>query len=287
MVELPAEQVAGSCSYCASQLVDVQRGDASIDGVAPFRVPKAAALDKLRQHLAGRVWAPSELRKLAAGGRVRAELKGLLVPFYAYDARCRSSYRAKIGVHWYRRQTRTGKDGKTRAEQVQETEWFSLTGSAVGQLADHLESASSGLSASDLVGLAGFDLGRTLPFDPHLLAGFEAELPSRPRADVDRDADESIRAKEARRITHRLLPGDAHRKVEIQCDVTVARVQLVLLPVWITAYRHGGEVFRMLVHGQDGRCHGAVPVSRTKVVGAALAVAALGVLVLWLWGVWR
>lgn len=287
IIELPVERVSDACSYCASQLVDTQRGETAIDRVAPFRVPKSAALSRLRSHLARRFWAPRSLRRLAAQGAVDVQLSGVLVPFYAYDAHCRSRYQARVGVHWYRTETVKGKDGKKKEKRIQETEWFPLEGSAVGQLHGHLESASNGLSAAEVVGLRGFDLGRAVGFDPHLLAGWRAELPSRTRALVDAEALHHIEAIEARRITRTILPGDTQRRVQIDCKVEVTSVRLVLLPVWITTYRHSGSVFRMLVNGQTGRCHGKAPVSRAKVVTAAIAVAVIGMVVLYLTGAWR
>ncbi|MBL4687495.1 MAG: hypothetical protein JKY37_23065 [Nannocystaceae bacterium] len=287
IIELPSQQVSGACSYCASQLVDVERGDTHIDRVAPFRVPREAALDRLRQHLAKRLWAPSALRRLAAQGAIETRMHGMLVPFYVYAAQCRSTYRARIGVHWYRKKTVKGKDGKTREKRIQETEWFPLQGSAVGQFHGHFECASRGLTAAESAAIRDFDLGRAVAFDPHLLAGWHAELPSRTSAVVDRQAVGHIRKLEMSRIKDHILPGDTHRGVQADINVELLGVQLILLPVWITTYVYGGEVFRMLVHGQNGTCIGRAPVSRAKVVGAAMLVATLGVAMLYLWGVLR
>jgi len=214
-------------------------------------------------------------------------MRGVLVPFYAYDARCRSTYAAQVGVHWHRTETFKDKEGNKKTRQVQETEWFPLQGSAVEDLRGHLESASMGLPPSEVVGLGAFDLGRALKFDPHLLAGWGAELPSHARAQVDRNAVEHIRVMQARRIKRRLLPGDTSRSVSIKTETELLAVELLLLPVWVTTYQHAGKVYRLLVHGQSGRCHGEVPVSRAKVVTAALLVAVLGVIALYLWGVYR
>lgn len=278
-------QLSTACPYCASQLVDVDRGGELVDRVAPFRVPRPAALDRLRRHLAHRIWAPRALQKLATTGAIQTRLQGMLVPFFVYDAECRSTYRARVGVHWYRSEKVRGKDGKTRDKRVQETEWFSLRGTAAQRLLGHAECASRALSSSEVRGLRGFDLGRATRFDPHLLAGWCSELATRVRSEVDREAMGRIRAREVKRIRSRVLPGDTHRGVTVDCDVKVLGVQFMLLPVWITTYKYGGNVFRMLVHGQTGRCFGSAPVSRGKVVAAASAVAAIGLLILYLSGV--
>ena len=285
VIDLPPEQVSGACSYCASQLVDAERGEQAFDRVAPFRIPKTAALDRLRQHLAKRYWAPNSLRKAASAGAVQASMRGVLVPFYAYDATCRSSYRARVGVHWHRSESYTDKEGKRRTKQVQETEWFPLRGTSVNEMQGHLESASRGLTTLEVFSLRGFDLGRALRFNRHLLAGWEAELPSEPRHVVDRRAVKHIELLESARLQRKVLPGDSHRGVTVDTKVDLEGVSLVLLPIWITTYSHAGKVFRMLVHGQSGRCVGQAPVSRTKVAIAALLVAAVGLLILYLTGV--
>jgi hypothetical protein len=33
----------------------------------------------------------------------------------------------------------------------------------------------------------------------------------------------------------------------------------VLLPVWIGAYRYAGDAYRLILNGQAGQAHGAVP----------------------------
>lgn len=286
-LELPPETVSMTCSYCSSALVDTDRAASSVDRVAPFRIPRPAAQARLREHLADAFWAPEALRKGARRGHVRAhELRGVLVPFHAYTATVRGRYRARVGLHWYRTQTRTH-EGKKHRKVVQETEWFPLAGTLVDQLEDHLVCASAGLTARELRLLLPFDLGRAAGFDPRLVVGWEAELPSRTRTDVDRTAVDEIRELEARRLHKWLLPGDAHEVEAFRADVEVHRVHLVLLPVWLATYRQGSRLYRLLVNGQTGRCVGRPPISRVKVSVAAAVFAAIMLLILWTTGVLR
>jgi hypothetical protein len=143
-----------------------------------------------------------------------------------------------------------------------------------------------GLSEVESRALLPFDLGRAKPFDPRLLAGWHAELPTMPRSEVDRNARQGIREHEEGVVT-RLLPGDRRRLDHFDADVQIHRVHLVLLPVWIATYRHGNKLVRLLVNGQTGRCIGRAPISAAKVaVAIALGVAAV-LLVLWLSGALR
>jgi len=262
-------------------LVEVERAELSVDRVAPFRISAAAAEERLHRHLAGRWWAPERLRRAARNRRVDARLvEGVLVPFHAYDATCRSRYETKVGLHWHETK-RVVRKGKTTRQVKRHTEWFPLKGTAVAQLRDHLVSASVGLGTEEVAGLLPFDLGRARDFDPRLLAGWPAELPSRDREQTDRDAVKQIRERELHRIGHEQLPGDTHRKTRISCQVDLAEAELLLLPVWVAVLRYGNTVYRLLVNGQTGLCYGRAPVSPLKVTLAVLVAVVVAAFIAW------
>lgn len=298
VITQPPERISHACSYCGSALVEVERGAVSVDRVAPFRISAKAAEERLRQHLAARWWAPERLRRAARAGKVFGGaggahegpptealdarlVEGVLVPFYAYDATCRSRYEARVGLYWYETKTVERKDGTREREVERHTEWFPLKGTAVQQLRDHLVSASVGLSAAEVAALSPFDLGRTRPFDARLLAGWPAELPSRTRTQTDRDAAEQIRAGEIRRIGQEQLPGDTHRDTRVSCQVELVEAELVLLPVWVAVLRYAGKAHRLVVNGQTGRCHGRAPVSSRKLAVAVVLAVVVAALLAW------
>lgn len=286
VVEFAGESVSMRCGYCDSPLVDEARATGRVDAVVPFQVPQRGALDRLRTYLDGKRWAPRELRALRVDGR---GLRGVLVPFWAYDGVVRSDYRSKVGIDWHRTETYTDAEGKTQTRTVTETEWFDLEGSAARQIDDHLVTASVGLAEHEANALEPFDLGWAQTFDVRLLAGYEAELPSVATRDADQLAAAELRDLEAARIAHTLLPGDRNRVTWIASKVEISARKLLLLPVWIATYHHGqgkhASVLRLLVNGQTGEVVGDVPVSRWKIAAAVLAglaLAGLIALVVWL-----
>lgn len=257
-------------------MVDSQSGAAAIDQVAPFRVERSVATSKLKAFLSDRFWAPGKVRQLAVSPK---GLRSVLVPFYCYDGDARSSYRAKVGIYWYRTETYTDSEGKTQTRQVQETEWFSLSGSAAVNIENHLVSASVGLPESESNMLEPFDLGWAQAFDARLVSGFEAELPSIPREQANQTAAAEVRDLEARRIAAEILPGDTNRVESVSTNVDVKQCQLVLLPVWIATYQWKDKAHRLLVNGQTGKAIGSVPNSVPKIVGAiALGLAVIAIL---------
>jgi hypothetical protein len=261
--------LSGVCSYCDSPMVDEARALPSFDGVVPFRVPQRGAMEQLRTYLDNRRWAPATLRAVRLHER---GLRGMLVPFWVYEGVVRSEYRAKIGLHWHRTEKYKDQKGERRTRQVRETEWFRLRGSAARQVEDHVVSASVGLPEHEAVSLAPFDLGWVTSYDPRLLSGFEAELPTIEDSEAERTAVDELRAAEAARILRELLPGDVNHVDAIESRIEVASRRLVLLPVWVATHRHGDVVLRLLVNGQTGKVIGRVPVSKAKVAALVLAL---------------
>ena len=299
VVEVDPALVSTRCAYCTAPLVDTQRTATAIDAIVPFRLSKRAALERLRAHIGDRWWTPEPIRALARSNRLQtAEIQGVLVPFFAYDATVQADYRARIGVHWVRTRTvqktaRVPKPDKagetihiepersaTRTETQRETEWFDLRGSMGTQFDDHLVCASAGLVPTSAHDLLPFDLGRAATFDSRLMLGWTAELPSRTRRDVDQDARSTLADLARDHLRRKHLTGDAHRVQALEMDVELHRVRLLLLPVWLTTVRLGASTIQLAINGQTGRCAGRVPTSKAKValVAAASVLAVLIVL---------
>ncbi|PRQ09475.1 hypothetical protein [Enhygromyxa salina] len=268
-----------ACSYCDSPMVDEARAATAFHSIVPFRVPERAALEHLRAYLSGRRFAPRELREV----RLRRQgLRGVLVPFWVYEGVVRSEYRAKVGIHWYRRESYKDPDGSTKTRQVRETEWFPLQGAAARQVEDHVVSASVGLPEHEANAIGPFDLGWATPYDPRLLSGFEAELPTVDDLDAEHTARDELRDAEVVRIQRELLPGDSNRVDWISSEIEVKSRRLVLLPVWIATARHRDLVLRLVVNGQTGRVVGRVPRSKLKLAALVLAIVAAVAVLAWL-----
>ncbi|MEQ1502529.1 MAG: hypothetical protein ABMB14_09865 [Myxococcota bacterium] len=282
-VDLPVTLRSTACSFCGSALVDAEADAAEpVDKVVPFRLARDPAAAQLKAYLAARWFAPESVRRNTRPD----ELRDVLVPFWAFDAIARTSFSARVGIHWYRTETYTvtvnGKT-ETRTRQVQETEWFPLEGSHVGQWFDQLVSASRGLNEAEANALEPFDLGEALPYAPTLVAGLTAERPTVPHAEAETTAAREIAALEQRTIASHHLPGDTHGDVRSSTESRLEPPKLVLLPVWIAVVKGPSGPIRLLVNGQSGEVvSGKIPTSWVKVaivVGVVLAVLGLIALV--------
>jgi hypothetical protein len=282
-VEMEARALSATCAYCDAPMVDEQQAAARLDAVAPFRVTRELAVSRLQEFLRGKLWAPGVVKRLALHGR---ELRGVFVPHWVLDGVVRSSYDARVGIHWHRTETYTDSKGNRRTRTRRETEWFPLSGTAARPVESHVVSASVGLAESESHALEPFDVGWAASIDSRLLSGFEAEVPSIAREQGLVTAREKLRRLEAQRILATLLPGDENRVERIDSEVEIQRCRTVLLPVWIAAYSYQNATRRLLVNGQTGRCAGDVPISAAKVTTAVLfGLLAIAMVALALW--WR
>jgi hypothetical protein len=272
--------LATTCAFCDSPLVDGSEGSAPVDFVVPFTLDRARAAALLKGHLQGQWLAPEAIRHAA-----RAEgIDAVLVPFYAFDAICRTMWSTDVGIEWQRTETytTTGPNGETRTETrtVTETEWFPLGGTHVRHWKGNLVSASKGLPEQEANQLEPFDLGRARPFSASLTAGVLAEHPTIPHETATDVARNELAALEKHAIASELLPGDKHRNLDTTSQIDVQGTKLYLLPVWIAAYKTDQGVFRLLVNGQTGEVVGKVPRSKMKVLALVLTLLVALVLVL-------
>ena len=68
------------------------------------------------------------------------------------------------------------------------------------------------------------------------------------------------------------MPGDSHRDLQFETQLSREVIDLVLLPVWSFAVRYAEDrpPVQILVNGQTGRVGGKVPISAIKVTIAVL-----------------
>ena len=271
-----------TCAFCDSPLVDSSAEREPVDQIVPFEIVRNRAGDLLAGFLQESWLAPESVRRASQP----SELRGVYVPFYAYDAVARTQFSADVGIHWYRTETYTTfQDGKpvTRTRQVQETDWHAFQGTHARRWLDHLVSASRGLPEVEANELEPFDIGRALAWAPAATAGMEAEHPTVAKEAAHATAVNELRGLEKRAIASGHLPGDTHRGLNTSSQVEVEEMRLVLMPVWIAVFDGPNGAIRLLVNGQTGEVVGEVPRSWTKVgcliaAGLVLVLGALGML---------
>ncbi|MHC4820242.1 MAG: TFIIB-type zinc ribbon-containing protein [Planctomycetota bacterium] len=266
-VEVPATEQAGRCAYCgSSRVVEEDDSEASLapECLVPFAIDADDARARFRSWIRSLWFRPNRLKSQST----ETELRGVMVPFWTFDARAESSWTAMAGHHYYV----PVKVGKTTVMQ-QHTRWVSASGSRADFHDDHLVCASRGLDAGRVRDIEPFHLEELVNYREEYLAGWAAES-------YAVDAGEGWgRAKlwmfeEQESRCAGDVPGDTHRGLSVSTTLSGQRYRYALLPVFVCAYRFRKKVYRFLVNGQTGEVQGEAPWSWVKITLLVLGIIA-------------
>jgi len=277
-VTLEEHLAASTCPFCTRPLVAeaVVHRIIRPQSLLPFAVERPRAAGLFRDWLAGLWFAPGDL-KHAAG--TEAKLSGLYIPAWTYDADTESDYAGERGDdYWETEHYTTRENGRivSRTRQVRRTRWRSVSGRVRRDFDDVLVLATDSLPAAEAAALEPWDLAALVPYADGYLAGFRAETY---RIDLEQGF---VRAQEImqegiRRDVCADIGGDHQRIHQLSTRYGATSFKHILLPVWISSYRHGAKIYRFLVNARTGEVQGERPWSAWK-IGCAVfaALAALG-----------
>jgi hypothetical protein len=274
-----SDMLAERCQFCGAPLVAELNPAETIvpDAVLPLALDRDAARSALRAWASSRWFAPSSLKKVTEAESTKATY----LPHWTYDAQTVSDYGGQRGEHYYVTENYTETvNGKTenRTRQVQHTRWYSAHGTVERDFDDVLVVGTGRLTADQLADLAPWPLPQAVPYRPDYLAGHQAL-----RYDVAPEAGletaKSQMAPVIEKDCRRDIGGDEQRVDSVDTRYAAVTFKLLLLPVWIAAYLHGGKTYQVLINGCTGQVCGQRPYSAGKiaalVVGILLVVAVL------------
>ena len=279
-IVLPPNAMTAVCPFCGSHYVrDCEGSTTGIlpETLSPFRISRARAAEAFRAWMKKRFWAPKAFRE---SDRRTAELQGVYIPFWTFDAALYSRYSGQGGRDRTVTHTRTNDKGETETYTTTETDWYSISGSETLSFDDIKSCASSKLDRRLLNGLGAFSLKYLQRYTPEYLAGFVAE-----RYDIG--------VGEAWQTTSRTMEQQMEAHVEscegydhyrfMQYDHRFADIRFkhILLPVWMSSQTYKNKVYPFLLNGETGMISGRSPVSVPKVLlTVALSVLGLALLCL-------
>jgi DNA-directed RNA polymerase subunit RPC12/RpoP len=273
-VTKPGHIAAGSCPYCASNIVatSVAKRVIKPNAVLPFAVPKDAAITAFRQWLASRWFAPNALKRQ---GKLDAGVRGVYVPYWTFDARTVTSYRGQRGDAYYV----TVRSGNS-TQRVRKIRWSSASGVVENNFDDILILAGNGLSNAEAERLTPWKLKDCVAYDDAYLAGYTAESYSVPLPQGFAQA-KGVMAGVIEQSVRADIGGDEQRITQMSASYYDVTFKHVLLPVWITAYRYMNKVYHVLVNAQTAEVTGQRPYSVWKITGfVLLCIAAILIVVL-------
>ena len=262
---------ADRCPFCGGPIVAQGKSTRQIkpQALLPFYISKQQSADSFRKWIAGLWFAPSELSKRAEA----AQIAGVYVPAWTYDADTRSDYTGQRGDDYWDTETYSSfENGRhvTRTRQVRRTRWRSASGTVSNTFDDVLVLASRSLPESCAQKLEPWDLGNLTPYQDEFLSGFVSEsyqvgLPE------GFEVAKGIMAPVIEQMIRQDIGGDHQRISSVDTQYFDVTFKHVLLPVWISAYLYAGKTYRFLVNARTGEVQGERPYSWIKITLTVLA----------------
>ncbi len=271
-ISFETTSTAECCPYCGSASVLAQEANRNAlrpESLVPLDVGREEVQADFRRWIKGLWFRPNTLKKTE-----RFEAVGIYVPFWTFDCRVHSDWSAQAGHYYHVTETYTTRvNGRrqTRTRRKRKIRWVPAWGSRDDAFDDLLIHASRSLSARVLGRLGGFDTDALVPYEPEYLAGWRAE-------EYQVDLEEGWKLGRAEvEATQRSrcasdVPGDTHRNLHVQNQITDVRWKHVLLPIWSLQYAFRGKTYTVLINGQSGRIAGEAPFSWWKIAGLVLAI---------------
>ncbi|MCB9594492.1 MAG: zinc ribbon domain-containing protein [Sandaracinaceae bacterium] len=261
------------CDFCGSPHVLQQESNRNLirpESLVPFQVEAAVAQEKFRGWLAGLWFRPGDLKARAAVGQIN----GVYVPYWTFDARADSRWRAEAGYHYYVDEPYTDANGKPATRKVQKTNWKPADGQRSDRFDDVLVPASKGLPPGLAEQMKTFDTRRLVPYEGRYLAGWRAEEYGVDLPEGANRAAAIMNAEQERRCASD-VPGDTHRNLHVDTTYAERTFKHVLLPLFIASYLYNQKTYRFLVNGQTGEVTGSAPYSTIKIVLFVLLILAI------------
>ena len=267
-VEFDPDIHAAECPFCATPVVTGTGTNRHIKpaAVLPFVLRERQAHDAMNDWLGSLWFAPNGLQRYARKGR---KMSGIYVPFWTFDAQTDTIYEGLRGDTYFVRQT-VIRDGKPVSVSVPRIRWSPRRGRVRRFFDDVVVLASRSLPKAHTDGLEPWDLSGLTPYAPQYLAGFRAEAYQVALEDGLVEARARMDAVIARDVRMD-ISGDQQQITGLRTSVSAVTFKHVLLPVWIAAYKYGGQSYRFVVNGQSGRVQGERPYSAWKIAFAVVA----------------
>ena len=272
---LPENVTSAPCPFCGSSLVTTAQSRKAVKpgAILPFQVTRDAGGAAFRVWIAKLWFAPGDVKRLA---QAEGTLSGVYVPYWTYDCRTTTRYEGARGEVYYTTESYTTTvNGKPQMQtrQVRHVRWYPASGVVRDSFDDLLVRATDSLPAKYLDALEPWDLERLVPYADEYLAGFRTDSY---RIDLGQGfgkAQEKMQPA-IEQSCRTDIGGDEQRVDSMDTRYREIRFKHVLFPVWISAYRYRGRVFRVLVNARTGEVQGERPWSVAKIAGLVLAVIA-------------
>jgi len=255
-----------SCPFCGNPLVLKQSHVKRLHKphyVLPFAITDDEALISFQKWIQGLWFAPSMLKKRKLK---KDKFRGVYLPCWAYDCETVSDYKGKRGDN--RTRWTTDSNGNRTSETY--TSWRKKQGTVKHNFKNILIFGTNSIPQDDL-NFSDWRLSDLQPYNPNFLLGFETEIYEWTLRQGYNGAKvymvEAIRG-----YIKRDIGGDHQTISWVSTEYGTVYFKLMLLPVWISAYRFRGKIYQIIINGKTGEVNGKRPFSWIKIASVILAV---------------
>jgi len=256
---------AQGCPYCDTPLVIRNATTSTIIKPAyllPFKIERKKATEEFVSWAGSRWFAPNKLKEYA---RTSAEkLNGIYMPYWTYDSNTETEYSGMRGVHYYETEHYTDSEGKRQSRQVRRTRWWPASGVVHNQFDDVLVVSSHSLPEKLANALEPWDLQALAAYRDEYLSGFISEsyqVDLRTGFEKAKEQMDPV----IRNTVCNDIGGDEQQITSLNVAYNDITFKHILLPVWLSAYRYNGKVYRFLINARTGEVQGERPYSAVKI----------------------
>lgn len=263
---------ASACPFCGTQIVATASSKRLLRprSLLPFKVTRDKSLELFGSWIKSLWFAPSDLRQYALNDE---RLRGVYLPHWTYDSRATTFYRGQRGDDYWVTVPRTVMvNGRAQVRMTRErrTRWRSVSGTVGNRFDDVVVPASRSLPQDDLLKLEPWDLKALVAYDDGYISGFVAESY---QVDLEEGWTTARQLMDPiiRETVCRDIGGDHQRIDSLKTQYAGITFKHILLPVWLSAYRYRGKLFRFMVNARTGEVLGQRPYSAWKITLAVLS----------------
>jgi LSD1 subclass zinc finger protein len=262
-IDPPKNQTSFACPFCGTNIVAKARECSVIkpNAVLPFKMTRDQATTSFREWIHSRWFAPNKLKRQAL---LDASLQGIYLPAWTYDSHVTTRYSGQRGEAYY---VTVGSGNNRRTER--RVRWYPASGVVENSFDDVLVLASETLPRKQVEDLTPWDLKDVEPYKDAFLAGFVAERYQLPLPEGFAYAQQMMQPTIDATIRQD-IGGDEQRVTGKESRYDDITFKHLLLPVWCSAYRYSGKVYRFLVNASTGEVQGQRPYSPWKIAFAVL-----------------
>ena len=219
------------------------------DLVIPFKLDKDAAKAALIKHFSGKRLLPKAFKD----ENHIAEIKGIYVPFWLYDAKADGS------AEYHTTRLRTWQDSRYIYTETSHFRVFRAGNLAfTGVPVDGSTKMPDALMES----LEPYDLKQAVDFQTAYLAGYLADKYDVAAEESRSRANQRIRSSLEQTLANTVIGYSSVVPQGSRLQLSQQKTQYALLPVWLLTTRYKDQTYLFAMNGQTGKLVGDLPVDK-------------------------